>query len=96
MLIQIYVNQQHEYCRWTNITEALSSQFVEGDDASVNMDFSPACLGPRYREPFFVKYPWILEDIIVRPYCLMSNTIWDLQVLFFFLWRKGLQSTDSS
>ncbi|EFX62233.1 hypothetical protein DAPPUDRAFT_337227, partial [Daphnia pulex] len=50
------------WCRWTNITE---QNFNPQLEQVINNDHpSTSSLIPLNREPFCIKYPWILEDIV--------------------------------
>lgn len=55
--------------RWTNIPEQNFNPQLD----QVVSDY-PSITGlPLSREPFFIKYPWILEDIVVK--CLNFTQI---------------------
>ncbi|EFX66522.1 hypothetical protein DAPPUDRAFT_116312 [Daphnia pulex] len=49
--------------RWTNIPE---QNFNPQLEQVINNDHSSISCLPLSREPFFIKYPWILEDIVEK------------------------------
>ncbi len=62
--------------RWTNIPEQNFNPQLEN---VINNDHITSISShPLSREPFFIKYPWILEDIVVKTFH------------FKFLWRDHI------
>ena len=60
--MQIKLKELCFYIRWTNIPEQnFNSQLVQ----VINNDHSSISNLPLSRQPFFIKYPWILEHIVV-------------------------------
>ena len=52
--------------RWTNIPEQNFNPQLEN---VINNDHITSISShPLSREPFFIKYPWILEDIVVKTF----------------------------
>lgn len=49
--------------RWTNIPE---QNFKPQLEQVLNSGQSSIASLPLSHEPFFIKYPWILEDIVVK------------------------------
>jgi hypothetical protein len=50
------------FFRWTNIPE---QNFNPQLEQVIHNDYSSISNLPLSRETFFIKYPWILEDIVV-------------------------------